>query len=133
VNVVFTGHEHFYERIKPQKGIQYFVEGSSAKLRKGDINPRSGLTAFGYDDGYTFMLVEVVGDEMHFQTVNGAGQTIDSGVVRKGANNQVVGTAGTGTAKPAPPAKPGAAPAKPAPAPAKPAPVNPSSQRPPAK
>src|SRR5262245_13223043 len=112
VNVVFTGHEHFYERIKPQKGIQYFVEGSSAKLRKGDINPRSGLTAFGYDEGYTFMLVEVAGDEMHFQTVNGAGQTIDSGVVRKGANNQVVGTAGTGTPKPAPPARPGAAPAK---------------------
>src|SRR6185503_12583977 len=59
VNVVFTGHEHFYERIKPQKGIQYFVEGSSAKLRKGDIDSRSGLTAFGYDDGYTFMLAEI--------------------------------------------------------------------------
>ena len=133
VNVVFTGHEHFYERIKPQKGIQYFVEGSSAKLRKGDINPRSGLTAFGYDEGYTFMLVEVVGDEMHFQTVNEDGRSIDSGVVRKGANNQVVGTAGTGTAKP--PAKPAAAPAKPAPAkpapaPAKPGTVKPNSQRP---
>ena len=128
VNVVFTGHEHFYERIKPQKGIQYFVEGSSAKLRKGDINPRSGLTAFGYDEGYTFMLVEVVGDEMHFQTVNEDGRSIDSGVVRKGANNQVVGTAGTGNAKP--PAKPAAAPGKPAPAPAKPGTVKPNSQRP---
>ena len=106
VNVVFTGHEHFYERIKPQKGIQYFVEGSSAKLRKGDINPRTGLTAFGYDDGYTFMLVEVAGDEMYFQTINEAGQTIDSGVVKKGADNRVVGTAGTGTSKPAAPASP---------------------------
>ena len=27
VNVVFAGHEHFYERIKPQKGIYYFVVG----------------------------------------------------------------------------------------------------------
>ena len=44
------GHEHFYERIKPQKGIQYFVLGSSAKLRKGDINA-TGLTAVGYDAG----------------------------------------------------------------------------------
>ncbi len=123
VNVVFTGHEHFYERIKPQKGIQYFVEGSSAKLRKGDINPRSGLTAFGYDDGYTFMLVEVAGDELYFQTINEAGRTIDSGVVKKGANNQVVGTAGTGTSKPAAPAKPAAAPAKPAPTQGKPAPA----------
>ena len=37
VNVVLTGHEHFYERIKPQKGIAYFIIGSSAKLRKGDL------------------------------------------------------------------------------------------------
>src|SRR6266850_835596 len=39
VNVVFTGHEHFYERIKPQKGIAYFIAGSSAKLRAGTIPP----------------------------------------------------------------------------------------------
>ena len=36
VNVVFTGHEHFYERLKPQKGVAYFIVGSSAKLRTGD-------------------------------------------------------------------------------------------------
>ncbi len=109
VSVVFTGHEHFYERIKPQKGIQYFVAGASAKLRKGDINPRSGLTAFGYDSGYTFMLVEIVSDEMYFQVVNDRQQTIDSGVIRKGTDNRVTGTAGTGR---------GATPAPAAPAPA---------------
>ena len=37
VNVVFAGHEHFYERIKPQKGIAYFITGGSAKLREGNI------------------------------------------------------------------------------------------------
>ena len=26
VDVVFAGHEHFYERIKPQKGIYYFTQ-----------------------------------------------------------------------------------------------------------
>ena len=36
VNVVLSGHEHFYERIKPQKGIQYFILGNSAKVRRGD-------------------------------------------------------------------------------------------------
>ena len=113
VNVVFTGHEHFYERIKPQKGIQYFVEGSSAKLRKGDINRGTGLTAFGYDSGHTFMLVEMLGDELYFQTITAQGQTIDSGVVKKGTDNRVVGTAGQGPApKPAQsaPAAPGTAP-----------------------
>ena len=38
VNLVLTGHEHFYERIKPQKGIQYVIIGNSAKLRKGDLS-----------------------------------------------------------------------------------------------
>jgi predicted MPP superfamily phosphohydrolase len=117
VNAVFMGHEHFYERIKPQKGIQYFVEGSSAKLREGDINRRSGLTAFGYDSGYTFMLVEVAGDELFFQVITERGQTVDSGVVKKGTDNRVIGTAGQSAApKPASnrAAKPAIGPAKPA-------------------
>jgi 3',5'-cyclic AMP phosphodiesterase CpdA len=109
VNVAFTGHEHFYERIKPQKGVQYFVMGNSAKLRRGDIDP-TGLTAVGYDNGFSFMLVEIVGDEMHYQTITERGQTVDSGVVKKAADtNRVIGTVGrpgpgteTGPAKPSP-------------------------------
>jgi DNA repair exonuclease SbcCD nuclease subunit len=82
VNVVFTGHEHFYERLKPQKGITYFISGAAAKLRRGNIGA-SGMTAKGYDQGYTFMLVEIAGDELHFQTIDAEGKTIDSGVVRR--------------------------------------------------
>ena len=82
VTAVFTGHEHFYERIKPQKGVAYFIAGSSAKLRRGDIE-ESPLTAKGYDQGYTFMLVEVADDEMHFQTISHRGQTVDAGVIRR--------------------------------------------------
>lgn len=82
VDVVFSGHEHFYERLKPQNGISYFICGSSAKLRRGDI-AESNLTAKGYDDGYTFMLVEIVGDELFFQTITETGRTVDSGTVRR--------------------------------------------------
>jgi hypothetical protein len=82
VSVVFTGHEHFYERIKPQKGITYFIAGSSAKLRRGDIR-NSELTAKGFDEGYTFMLVEIADDELHFQTISHRGDTVDSGVIRR--------------------------------------------------
>jgi hypothetical protein len=82
VSVVFTGHEHFYERTKPQKGITYFIAGSSAKLRRGDIR-RSPLTAKGFDDGYTFMLVEIVDDELHFQTISHTGRMVDAGAIRR--------------------------------------------------
>ena len=43
VSLVLNGHDHTYERIKPQNGIQYFVEGSSGQLREG--RPAQGLAA----------------------------------------------------------------------------------------
>ena len=83
VNVVFSGHEHIYERLTPQKGITYFVEGSGGQLRKGDL-VRSATTAAGFDQDQTFMLIEIAGDEMRFRTVSRAGSTVDSGVIIRG-------------------------------------------------
>jgi hypothetical protein len=88
VDVVFTGHEHFYERIKPQKGITYFISGAAAKLRRGNIAESSAMTAKGYDQGYTFMIMEIAGEEMHFQTIEADGKTIDSGVVHRRDRNE---------------------------------------------
>jgi hypothetical protein len=45
VSVVLNGHDHFYERVKPQKGIAYFVVGSGGQLRAGNIDRQSGITA----------------------------------------------------------------------------------------
>ena len=81
VNVAFTGHEHFYERIKPQKGVHYFISGAGGKLREGDVQ-KTQMTEAAYDKDMSFMLVEVAGDEMHFQVINRAGETVDSGVIR---------------------------------------------------
>jgi predicted phosphodiesterase len=85
VQVVLAGHEHFYERIKPQKGIYYFISGGAANVRKGNIK-KTGLTAVGYDRDRSFMLVEVAGDNLYFQTVSRAGYTVDSGVIGRTAN-----------------------------------------------
>ena len=81
VNVVFAGHEHFYERIKPQKGIYYFISGSGGKLRKGDVKTGSALTAKAFDRDMSFMLVEINGDQMYFQVISRTNETVDSGVV----------------------------------------------------
>ena len=35
VSVVFTGHDHFYERTKPQKGIVYFVADRAGSCGRG--------------------------------------------------------------------------------------------------
>jgi len=81
VNAVFTGHDHFYERIKPQKGIYYFVSGAGGKLRRGDVKNNSPLTAKAFDNDMSFMLVEIADGEMHFQVLSRTGATVDSGML----------------------------------------------------
>lgn len=83
VNVVFAGHEHFYERIKPQKGIYYFISGSGGKLRQGDVKQNSPLTDKAYDRDLSFMLLEVAGDQLYFQVLSRTGETVDSGVIAR--------------------------------------------------
>jgi 3',5'-cyclic AMP phosphodiesterase CpdA len=82
VDVVFSGHEHVYERTTPQKGITYFIEGASGQLRKGDMQP-SAMTAAAFDQDQTFMLVEIADDEMVFQTISRTGRVVDSGVIHR--------------------------------------------------
>jgi hypothetical protein len=83
VSVVLSGHDHFYERIKPQNGIVYFVVGSGGQLRKGNIDKGSGLTAAGNDQDQSFMVAEINGDEMWFNAVSRTGQVFDSGVITR--------------------------------------------------
>ena len=82
VDVVLTGHEHFYERIKPQKGIYYFVTGAGGEVRKNNVKKNSPLTDKAFDTDLSFMLIEIAGDEMYFQVISRARQTVDSGVIR---------------------------------------------------
>jgi predicted phosphodiesterase len=83
VAVVFSGHEHFYERLAPQKGIYYFIEGAGGQLRRGDI-VRSEFKAAGFDQDQSFMLVEIVGADLFFQAISRTGQIVDSGTIRRG-------------------------------------------------
>jgi predicted MPP superfamily phosphohydrolase len=83
VSVVFTGHDHFYERTKPQKGIVYFVCGSGGQLRKGNIDKSSGITAAGNDTDQAFLVAEINGDDLSFNAVSRGGQVIDSGVITR--------------------------------------------------
>ena len=83
VSVVLNGHDHFYERVKPQKGIVYFVVGSGGQLRVGNIDRRTGITAKGFDTDQAFMAAEIIGDEMYFNAISRRGQTVDSGVLTR--------------------------------------------------
>jgi hypothetical protein len=83
VQVVFAGHDHVYERLKFQKGIQHFVTGSSGQLRRGDLEP-SDSTAAAFDEDQAFLLVEIDGAEMFFEAISRTGTRVDSGQLRRG-------------------------------------------------
>jgi predicted MPP superfamily phosphohydrolase len=82
VNAVFSGHEHAYERIKPEQGIYYFIQGSSGKLVHDDFQ-RKDVMVTSFDRDRTFMLVEIDGDKFYFQTISRRGETIDSGILTR--------------------------------------------------
>jgi hypothetical protein len=76
VHVVFAGHDHVYERVKPQHGIHHFVVGAGGQLRPGNLRP-SVLTAAGFDRDQSFLLAEIHGDTMSIQAVTRLGGVID--------------------------------------------------------
>ena len=83
VTVVLQGHDHFYERTKLQNGITHFVAGSGGKLRSGNVDRGSGIIANGFDTDLAFMVAEIDGDDLYFQTVSRSGAVIDSGKITR--------------------------------------------------
>jgi 3',5'-cyclic AMP phosphodiesterase CpdA len=79
VQVVLSGHDHVYERINPQHGITYFVCGSSGQLRRGNLERGSGLTAAGFDQDRTFIVMEAAADTLFFQAISRTSTVVDSG------------------------------------------------------
>jgi Calcineurin-like phosphoesterase len=78
VQVAFSGHEHIYQRSALQRGVQYFISGGAGSLRVGD-GVRAASIARTFADDYHFMLVEIDGDDLHFQAISRRGRTIDAG------------------------------------------------------
>jgi hypothetical protein len=79
VNLVLSGHEHVYEHIKPQAGVYLFVLGNSGELRIHNIRANNDIDQVGFDTDRDFMMMEISGDQLFFQTISRTGATIDSG------------------------------------------------------
>src|SRR6185436_2577196 len=61
VDVVFSGHEHLYERIAPQQGVRYFVSGGGGRnLYRFRRSAFDEVVA----SEHHFMVVEIAGDRL---------------------------------------------------------------------
>jgi predicted phosphodiesterase len=81
IDIVFSGHEHIYNRSELQKGLLYFISGGAGSLREGDVRPSSAI-AKGYDADFHFMLIEIADEGFFWQAINRKGVTIDAGSLR---------------------------------------------------
>ena len=85
VNLVLSGHEHVYERLKPQSGLYLFVLGNSGELRYHNLHKEGDkerdIDDVGFDTDRDFMLMEISGDRLYFETVSRTGAVIDSGAL----------------------------------------------------
>ena len=86
-DVALAGHEHVYERLVPQGGILYFTSGAGGALRVGDVH-RSYLTAAAFDTDTHFILMEISGNDLYFQTISRTGRTIDTGHIERLTDQQ---------------------------------------------
>jgi predicted MPP superfamily phosphohydrolase len=81
VNVVLSGHDHTYERVKPQQGVQYFVTGAGGKVRPGDVNMSSPFRAMSYDRDNHYIQMVIEDQQINFQTIARSGAVIDRGAI----------------------------------------------------
>lgn len=78
VQLVFAGHQHVYERIAPQSGVQYFITGAGGHVSRDSVDEEYPILD-GDDDNVTGMLWEIDGTVAHFQVMTSDGAVIDEG------------------------------------------------------
>ncbi len=79
MHVVFSGHDHLYERTRPQQGgIVYFVSGGGGR----DLYNvrRSPYDVIALSEHH-FMVAEVAGDRLFFEAISHAQKVLDCGVL----------------------------------------------------
>ena len=80
IDVVFSGHEHLYERIRPQRGVHYFVSGGGG--RNLYSVHKSEFDEVGVSEHH-FMIAEIAGDRLYFEAVTEQQKLLDCGVLHR--------------------------------------------------
>jgi hypothetical protein len=78
VDVVFTGHEHLYEHIKPQQGVQYFISGGGGKNL---FNFHKSEFDVVIASEHHFMVAEIDGDRLFFEAITQTQKILDCGII----------------------------------------------------
>jgi predicted phosphodiesterase len=83
VQIVFQGHNHWYERSNPVNGVHYITTGAGGRSLHEASQP-SRYSARLKDDVYSFVLVDVAGDKLNLQAIDENGTALDALVLDLG-------------------------------------------------
>ena len=76
VQMVFCGHNHFYERIKPINGIVTIITGGGGQeLQKVELHRPYSAKLVG--DRFSYTVVEIAGSALSLRQIDGDGKTVD--------------------------------------------------------
>ena len=81
IDAVFAGHEHFYQKIRPQKGVHHVISGAAGKVRRGVDTRHPDVESAA--ERHHFLNVELSRNEMSYQAVAASGEVIDSRIMKK--------------------------------------------------
>ena len=76
VQIVFQGHNHWYERSNPVNGVHYITTGAGG-LSLHEAGQPNRYSAKLEDDLYSFVLVDVDGDQLSLQAIGEDGKAFD--------------------------------------------------------
>jgi len=81
VDLVMTGHDHFYQKLKPVGGVHHLVSGAAGKLRGGaDKDDKNVVKSI---EEHHFLDVSLTADKLSYQAIDPAGRRIDAREIRK--------------------------------------------------
>ncbi len=81
IDVVFAGHDHFFQHAHPVNGVHHFVAGGAGKVRKGSNSTHENVI-FGAD-AYHFLDLSLSETTLSFQAIDDDGEAIHSGAIEK--------------------------------------------------
>lgn len=99
VDLVLSGHNHFYERLYTIKGILYITVGGSGKLKKGKLK-KTPIRAVGYNKKQAFLWFQIQGDRLILRAYSCDGEIVDKCVIKDNESpDKVTFTASPSTPK----------------------------------
>jgi len=90
VDVVFCGHNHFYERVgplldgdvNPDGGVLYIISGAGGKSLR-TLNRLKPYTRAFYSASYSFTYIEVQDDVLQLHQINQADEVVDEYILKR--------------------------------------------------